>query len=230
MMGWLLSLYIGATVFGVGVTVLDMIGALGGDQDADGADADGAGSDGGDGDAFDADDGLDDGGDSEADFDSSGDDDAGDDATDHEPAVLGHDRRRSGGLVVRFMSFLRNIVYFSLGFGPVGWFAIATGEGTTATLAWSAGSGVLILLGARILRRVLRSELTSDFKETDLLMETGTVNVTIQPGQIGRVRLTIGGAYVDRYARSKDTEVPITPGTQVRVVDLGSDAVIVERE
>lgn len=224
-MAWLLSLYIGATVFGVGVTVLDMIGALGGDEDADGADADAIDSPGAEGDTFDTDDGF------AADSDSDGGEDAGDDeGGDHEPAVLGHDRRRSGGLIVRFMSFLRNIVYFSLGFGPVGWFAIATGEAIPATFAWSAGSGVVILLGARILRRILRSELTSDFKETDLLMETGTVNVTIQPGQIGRVRLTIGGAYVDRYARSKDTEVPIQPGTEVRVVDLGNDAVIVEPE
>ena len=228
-MGWLLSLYIGVTVFGVGVTVLDMIGALGGDQDADGGeidtgDTDGFDTDGGDADGVDADGlGEADGGD---DLDADGEMGSGD----HQPAVLGHDRRRSGGALIRFMGFLRNIVYFSLGFGPVGWFAVATGETTGATLAWSAGSGVLILFGARVLRRILRSELTSDFKETDLLMETGTVTVTINPGQIGRVRLTVGGAYVDRYARIEELDKAITPGTRVRVTDLGGDALIVEPE
>lgn len=210
-MTWLLSIYIAATVFGVGVTALDMLGLIG-EQDADA-----------DGDAdFDA------GVDSDGDFDAE---DVGDgdyaDGADEEGSVAGHDVRQKRNPILRLLQAMRNLVYFSLGFGPTGWFAIATGEPITATLAWSGGVGVVVLGGARLLRRLLRSELSSDIKESDLLMERGTVTVTVVPGQLGRVRVSIGGAYVDRYARAKSEET-LTPGTQVRVVDIGDDCVYVE--
>jgi membrane protein implicated in regulation of membrane protease activity len=122
---------------------------------------------------------------------------------------------------------MRNLVYFSLGFGPTGWFAVATGEPLSATLLWSGGVGVAVLGGARLLRRVLRSELSSDIKESDLLMEKGTVTVSVAPNQLGKVRVRVGGAYVDRYARSSAEET-LSPGTPVRVVDLGEGCVYVE--
>lgn len=124
---------------------------------------------------------------------------------------------------------MRNLVYFSLGFGPTGWFALATGETLTATLLWSGGVGIVVLGGARILRRILRSELSSEIRESDLLMEKGEVTVTVAPKQLGRVRVNLGGAYVDRYARSHSEET-LSPGTPIRVVDIGEDCVYVEQE
>jgi membrane protein implicated in regulation of membrane protease activity len=60
-------------------------------------------------------------------------------------------------------------------------------------------------------------------------MEKGTVTVSVQPNQLGRVRIRLGGALVDRYARSK-LDKPISPGTEIRVIDIGDDCVFVEPE
>ncbi|MFP4375920.1 MAG: hypothetical protein ACLFP4_02650 [Spirochaetales bacterium] len=201
-MNWLLSLYIGATVFGAGITLIDLMGVLGGEQ-ADGeADADG-----------------------EIDGDADAADDAG---GEHPPSVLGHDRRRPGDRILALLSLLRTLVYFCLGFGPVGWFAVATGEALGATLAWSFGAGVVVLIGAKILRRLLRSELSSSIKESDLLFERGSITVTIMPGRLGKARIKLGNAYIDRYARATDAEARITTGTEVQVVELGPDGIVVE--
>ncbi len=213
-MTWLLSLYIGATVFGVGVTLIDFLGLLG-DQEGD-ADDGGAEALDSDGDAI------------EADLDADSDGDAGD--VEEGGSVAGHDIRRRRSIILRIMTALRSLVYFSLGFGPVGWFALSTGQSTAMSLAYAAPVGGVVLLGARLLRRVLRSELTSEIKESDLLMEKGTVTVTVNPGQLGRVRVTVGGAYADRYARGKDLEEPLRPGELVRVVEVSDECVYVERE
>ena len=203
-MGWLLSLYIAATVFGVGVTALDLIGLIG-DQDTEGDDGDGDDSDGG-----------------ETDADEGG-------AGEVQSSVAGHDTRQRRNPVLRILSALRNLVYFALGFGPTGWFALGTGETIAASLIWGGGVGLVVVAGARILRRVLRSELSSEIQESDLLMETGTVLVTVNPNKLGRVRVHVGEAFVDRYARSR-SDLPISPGTAVRVVDIGDDCVFIEPE
>ncbi|TFH06018.1 MAG: hypothetical protein E4H09_01040 [Spirochaetales bacterium] len=222
-MGWLLSLYIAASVFGVGVTVLDLIGLIG-DQDneaddGDGMDADSGSEDDGGGEGVDGD--GDDGG-SDTDADDGADGDA-------PSSVAGHDRRQRRSPVLRILSTLRNLVYFALGFGPTGWFALATGETVASSLIWGAGVGLVVVAGARILRRVLRSELSSEIQESDLLMSAAKVLVTVNPNQLGRVRVRIGEVFVDRYARST-SDLPISPGTRVRVVDIGDDCVVVEPE
>ena len=254
-MAWLLSIYIAATVFGVGVTAIDLFGLIG-DQESDGEDGDDGGADDGDADFdgdgadFDGDaggdfvaDGVDadlDGGgdfdtdaDGDADFDADSDGDDGGDAEGDGDAtgrasVAGHDRKRRNP-VLRILSALRNLVYFALGFGPTGWFALGTGESIGAALAWSGGVGVTVLIGARVLRRILRSELSSEVKASDLLMEKGTVTVTIGPDQMGKVRIRLGGALVDRYARSK-LDRPLPPGSRIQVTDIDEDCVYVEPE
>jgi membrane protein implicated in regulation of membrane protease activity len=261
--GWLLSIYIAATVFGVGVTAIDLLGLIGdhgseGDH-ADGHDGDAGHAIGHDGHADDGDFGghIDDGGDA-ADFghvDDAGDEfdaggadhgdgdfghDAGHDdgGVDHDgdheleavehTSVAGHDTRRRNP-ILRILSTLRSMVYFALGFGPTGWFALGTGQGTVPALLWSGGVGLVVLFGVRGLRKVLRSELNSEVSDSDLLMEKGTVTVSVQPNQLGRVRIRLGGALVDRYARSK-LDKPISPGTEIRVIDIGDDCVFVEPE
>ncbi len=239
-MAGLLSVFIAATIFGVGVTVLDLFGALGGRDDFEevgddfGADAtDGDGGAGGDietdvdaGDAGDA-----------GDVDGEAGDDAlegevedADDSADSQPAVLGHDVRRRRNPILAILSAMRNVVYFSLGFGPVGWFAVATGETAVASLLWSAPVGLVVLVGARLIRRLLRSELSSDVKESDLLLERGKVTVGIQPGALGKVRVELAGTYVDRYAKSREGTPVLRPGDPIRVVDLNDGYIIVEPE
>ena len=60
-------------------------------------------------------------------------------------------------------------------------------------------------------------------------MERGTVTVTIEPKQLGRVRIRVGGALVDRYARSHSDKA-IEPGTEIRVIDITDECVYIEPE
>lgn len=213
-MAALLSVFIATTIFGVGVTVLDLFGVIGdrGDE-TDGADDSTDEADGGDeGDADQVDDGEE------------------SDGADGRPAVLGHDERRRRNPILGILGALRTLVYFCLGFGPVGWFAVATGETALASLAWSVPVGAAVMVGGRLVRRVVRRELSSDVKDSDLLMETGKVTVTIEPDRLGRVRVHLAGTYADRYARSVKGSPTLRPGTPIRVVDLTEDCIIVEEE
>ncbi len=260
-MSWLLPLYIAATVFGLGVTVVDMLGALGsrgesegsgdepGGESADGApDADGFGATesghdaadaevDGDAEGDSADGGEEDGGGEQAESESDSAEEAeggGDDqAISHgeHVSLLAHDRRQRSTPLLKLMSAARSVVYFSLGFGPVGVFATAVqGERALISLAWSVPVGLVVMIGARLVRRLMRQELDSQLKGQDFIMEKGTVTVSIGAGQMGKVKVQVGGMYADRFARAKDPGAGIAVGTVVRVVDVTDDCIFVERE
>ena len=222
-MNWVLTLYVAATVFGAGVTLIDMLGMLGDHS-----------SDHGDGHDTAADEtgGMDG-------HDSGGDDHAGgnhdDSLVDHSgdtgrSSLVLHDQRERGNVVFGIIQAARNLVYFSLGFGPVGLYAVLTGLGTAGSLIWSVPFGAVTLVGTRALRRLLSKKLDSQLQDAELLMEKGIVLVTIGENQMGKVRLTIGGTYADRFARAKDPTSILPVGTGIRVVDVTDECVIVEAE
>jgi membrane protein implicated in regulation of membrane protease activity len=283
-MGTLLSLYIACTVFGVGVTIIDMLGILGDlvhGHGTDGGDHGGHGGDhsvhGGDHGHFDVvygdhggvhghfdvahgdqmsvhddfDTGHGDHGDVHGDFDAGQGGHGGDYSnldTGHGESVVVHHSEHGGGehgekgslvsheeyrerhALVNILSLTRSLVHFSLGFGPVGWFALATGRGLAASLAWSLPVGVVALIGGRLLRRIQRSELDSQVTEVDLIMGRGEVLVSIGQGQIGKVRINLEDTYADRFARAKDPSQRLPVGTQIRVVDVSDEYVYVEEE
>ena len=233
-MGWLLSVYIGAAVFGVGVTLVDLFGLLGdhdGSHDgasgheADGQVEDGGGDAGGDGDHA--------GGESPPEPDSTsaaaGDHDAAE-ATDHDGSVTGHDRTDRRSALLGLLTVVRSVIYFCLGFGPVGWFALATSGSAVTSLYWSVPVGVAALFGTRALRRFMRRELNSQIASSELLMERGVVTVSIGAGELGRVRIKLGDVYVERFARAAAKETAIHTGTSVRVTDVSDECVYVEEE
>ena len=221
-MDWLFPVYIAATIFGVGITAVDLFGLIGGQSDEAGGSEDDAA------------------GDAESDFDGeagdSGQVEGGEEAADEgegegdRVSVAGLDKRQRGSWVMRILSAVRNVVYFTLGFGPVGWFALARGEGTGSSLIWSIPVGIGVMVGVRLIRRLMRQELDSQLKDQDLLMEKATVSVTINKGRMGKVRVRVGGTYTDRYARSKNPEETIPIDTEVRVVDATDDCLYVEIE
>ena len=216
-MAWLLPVYIGATIFGVGITVADLIGAFSGLTDQGEGDADGDDADDVDVDAeMEADD-----------ADEGGDDDG---AADSRGSYVGHDRQHRKSAVLKIMTILRSAVYFTLGFGPVGLFATTQYQSNTATLAWSLPVGLVVMVGTRMLRSFMRRDLSSDIKNEDLLMERGVVTVTIGKGQLGKVKATVGGAYAERFARAKDENSVIPVGSAIRIVDVADDCVYVEEE
>ena len=236
-MGWLLSLYIATTVFGVGVTLVDLLGGFGArsEDTSDGEASSGdeaSGEDGGDegtaGEDTDAEgaeeDGVEEGGEQEAEADEAAVGDA------ERVSVVAHDRRQRGNAVIRILSVARSFVYFSLGFGPVGLFATLRGESVGVGLAWSIPVGAAVMIGTRLLRKVLRQEIDSQFKGEDFIMERGKVIVSIGRGQIGKVRIHVGGTYADRYAKAKNDEEDIPAGANVRVADVTDEYLYVEKE
>lgn len=245
-MGFFLTLYIAASVFGVGITLIDLFSGIGdhdssGGHDADGLDGPdvgGAADDGGDLDAdtvgdlsghidghldghIDGDGGADLG---DADVDGDADSDG------YHESLVAHDRGKKRNPLFRIVTALRSLIYFSLGFGPVGLFGTLTGMAAGTTLLWSLPSGLGSLIIARLLRRLLKTELNSAVSDGELIMSAATVLVTIKPGFMGKIRIKTGGAYVDRYARGKDPSREISKDSIVRVVDYSEECLIVEEE
>ncbi|HUX22226.1 MAG TPA: hypothetical protein VMW69_13370 [Spirochaetia bacterium] len=229
-MSWLLSVYIGATIFGAGITLIDLFGLFGShDGDHTGDDSSGhtiEGESGGD---------TVDGGLGDHESDASGEAQSPeamehDGSDEHEGSLAGHDRPDRRSFLLGLLSVFRNIIYFCLGFGPVGWFALATSGSLATSLLWSAPVGVAALFGTRTLRRFMRRELNSQIATSELLMERGEVTVSIGAGEMGKVRIKLGDVYVDRYARAASAEKAIHVGASVRVTDVGDDCVYVEEE
>jgi len=121
-------------------------------------------------------------------------------------------------------------VHFSVGFGPVGLVALATGRSPANSLAWSIPVGIVTCVGGRLLRRIQRSELDSQLKEEDLIMEQGVVSVSIKNGQLGKVRIRLEGTYAERFARAKNPQENFPVGSQIRIVDVAEDCVYVEKD
>lgn len=231
----LTSIYIASAIFGAGVTVIDMLGILG-DLFHESGGAHDAGSHGDHGD-HDGDHGGFHGdhagahGDHD---DAAGSEHAGEHAEGLTHADKGsaaaHETYSERNVLGQILSIARSVVHFSLGFGPVGLFAVATGRGTLASLAWSVPVGVVAMIGGRLLRQLQRQRLDSQLTDADMIMERGEVLVSIGKGQIGKVRLLVEGVYAERYARAHDPAKSLPVGASVRVVDVSEECVYVEEE
>jgi len=238
----LLILFSALTVYGIGVTVVDMFGVF---ENA-GSDQSGSAEDNSDTD--DSDDGTDDSSDSDTvDLiaeapDSQSSDQA--DASSHsllsfenrkQPAISSRMAKISRGkrgtqLVTRSISALRSTVYFSLGAGPTGLFGILTGQPLLSTLGWSAGAGVLISLISKLLRKVLRKDLDSSIKAEEYLMDKAVISIPVLPGQIGKALVRRYDREVELYVKAKDPSVMLAKGTNVRIIDMDEAVYFIEED
>lgn len=235
----LFVLYSALAVFGLGVTVVDLFGALdhagqGQDTNSDddggsdtGAHGDDASSDASDDDSADVDDGSED---------DSGqaDDQAADqhDESDHDAPARGSlvmTGERGTRAVAKAIGVLRTGVYFSLGAGPTGLFALWTGVPAAASLAWSAGAGAFIAVLARSLRSFIRKDLDSSIKPEEFLMDTATISVSVAPGAMGKAVVRRYGKETELYVRCKDPAASLPKGTEAVIVDWDDECYWVER-
>lgn len=270
-MSWLFSVYLGSTIFGVGVLLVDILGLLGHEQSPDsGGDAQ-AGSDevsaessgNNDADALDSDSYSDidtdatDNPESDTQFDASaeaslsshevtathltdsashaitshGQDFGGaGNETAHAVSTVMHDKPIQGSMVFKTLTILRSAVYFCAGFGPVGLFAWLSKLSPISSLMWSIPTGIASIVITRLLMRLFKKEIDSTVKEHELLMEHGIVTVSIEKGEIGKVRINLGSAYIDRYAKAKNPNESIPLGSSIYVCDIEEDCLIVEKE
>jgi hypothetical protein len=240
-------LYSTLAVFGIGVTIIDLFGIF--DQTVSGDTGNNVGDTG---DTV-GDDAGDDAGGTNDDtaLSSDGDEtpDSQDDATDTASqsgdrgswVVSGQSGTRSGLrkptrpdsghgalAVARIIGTLRTGVYFSLGAGPTGLFALLTGVGGMASLAWSASAGVFIAVLSRTLRAFVRKDLDSSIKPEEFLMDQAVISVPVTPGAMGKAIVSRYGRDTELYVRCKDHSRALPKGETVRIVDMDDDCYWVE--
>jgi membrane protein implicated in regulation of membrane protease activity len=180
---WLHGLYLFTTIFGVGVTAVDMLGILGtGEGDGNG----------------------------------SGDADSATDTGGHVP-------------LLSMLRYLRMVIYFSLGFGPLGLVAEATGAGLLGSLAWAVPGGVAAAFLARAFFRFQQQDVGSSVQEEELLLERARVIVPMSNRDMGKVRVKIGPLVMERYALAEDEWESFRTDDVVEIVRITDDCVYVRR-
>jgi membrane protein implicated in regulation of membrane protease activity len=184
--GWLQGLYLFTTIFGVGVTLVDMLGILGTGHDH------GMGEHGN----------------------HSGASHEGGEHGDHMP-------------LLSILGYLRMGVYFSLGFGPLGLIAAASGAGVLGSLAWAVPGGSAAALLARAFFRFQQHDVDSSVRDEDLLFERARVIVPLSSEMMGKVRVKLGQSVVERYALAEDQGDDFRTGDLVEVVRVEDDCVYV---
>lgn len=227
-MEWLLMpIYIGTAVFGIGVTIVDMLGFIGNNEgEGDAEVADGIHGEDVDGD-FDAD------GDAHGDHhgddfghddgDAEGDDTHGED----DLSKIAHDRKGVKNPLLNLLSLLRSAVYFSMGFGPVGIVAILVGYKGVTNLFWSIPVGIIALVITKSVRKIQANKLDSQLKDSELIMAEAEVIVSIKPGMMGKVRVKLDRGVTDRYARAEEKSKGYPVESKVRVVNISEECLFV---
>jgi len=200
--------FIALTVFGAGVTAVDLFGVF---------EHSGQGHDAGHVSGHDAAQGIHDSG---HDGHATGHHDHDLVKSDEQGSLLAAGNKNNKYLG-RAIGALRATVYFCLGAGPMGWIALACGEGLAASVLCALISGFLIAALARALRREVRRDLDSSLKPSDFVAQSGEVIVPIEPGRIGKVRVRKYGREQDVYARM--AEGGARKGELVQVVDYDQE-------
>ncbi len=201
------ALYIFATVFGLGIVVVDFFMML-------------SSSGGGDDTAFDSGDG--------------GDVSSDDSGHQHHPtshpdgSVVGHQRfAPRGGFLLKTIGMFRHVIYFCVGFGPIGLFAHVVEE-TPFAIIWALGAGVIVSAIAALFRSIQSDKLDSTVNESSLLLEKATVLVSVGKGKMGKVRVVHGGMNIDRFAMTKNDMDEFQAGEEAVISEIHDDYVIIE--
>ncbi len=131
-------------------------------------------------------------------------------------------------IVAKAIGTFRGGVYFSLGAGPTGLFAVLTGVAPAESLAWSAGAGLFIAILAKSLRAFIRKDLDSSIKPEEFLMDGARISVPVGPGAMGKAIVRRYGRDNELYVRCKDSGRTLPKGAEVRIVDWDDDCYWVE--
>ena len=211
------EIYIGCTVFSVGITALDFLGVLGGNQDSEGGDVDGGDMhDGGDVDTGEGHhDGETDSGTVVTNSDPTG---------DVESSETGH---RGGVAVLSALAYLRYTVYFCLGFGPTGWIVMATSRSPANSLIWAIPAGGVAFVLAYAFFRLQRSDTDSSLHSKELHTRSATVLIPLSHKTMGKVRVQVGMTITEQYALAAEPNAQFEKGEAVWISDVTDECVYV---
>ena len=96
------------------------------------------------------------------------------------------------------LSYLRLFVYFCLGFGPMGWAAMASGRSALVSLGLATPVGVAAVFLAQAFFRFQRRDTDSQLAGADLVGQTATVIVPLDDKTMGKVRVQVGPVVTER--------------------------------
>jgi membrane protein implicated in regulation of membrane protease activity len=223
-------LYIATAIFGVGVLVIDFLGLLGGQQEDSGtqdAPFDPGGDEGGDdAGADDADTSSD-----QADVAAAHADSDEDTSDQNQTAPVGSTSFDTRGvLVLAGLRHLRSLVYFCVGFGPIGLLALWKGYWAPVSILWSVPAGLGSVFVVRRILRFQTKDTDSSLRPEDLLMRKATVLVSLSKGSMGKVRVEVGMGESEQYALPEHDEERFEKGEVVYVANVGDECVYVESE
>lgn len=222
---FLSGLFIASTIFAAGVVLLDFSGLLGehhgdtaGDVTAGHIGDDLTGGDGGHiGDVHDVG------------FDHPDAHDIGHDAADHaaegQPPVAPH--HAVAAPVLSVLTYLRLFVYFCLGFGPVGWIALATGRQPLLSLGLAAGVGVAAVFLAQAFFRFQRHDTDSQLRTAELVGQRAAVIVPLDDKTMGKVRVQVGLSVTEQYALAARAGASFRTGDEVVITSATDECVYV---
>lgn len=143
--------------------------------------------------------------------------------------LSGHDIGSGTGFVDLFS--IRALFLFAAFFGLTGTLLSLVGTGEPMTAIWSVLVGLAIGLGGNyVIKRFGYQHVSSDISVRDLKGQTGTVLLPFEPGQKGKITLTVKGNHMQLIARPLAEEGdPFERGDEVVVVRMdGSVAEVVK--
>jgi len=128
------------------------------------------------------------------------------------------------------MVSLHSLTAFVLMFGLVGFLMTRNGEGTpwlVAIVATAVGVGTMFII-AKIFQAARKLQSDGTIHPEHAVGVEGSVYLSIRPGEIGKVQLTVRGAMKVYDARANDPAATLKTGDAVKVVSTG-DVLVVEK-
>lgn len=195
--------YLFATVFGVGVMLLDLLGVFthsfhfGADSNSQLAE------------------------------DSSHLDNNADHQTNLEHTHTTHHDSHPHIPLLSVLRYVRMFVYFCAGFGPMGLLAEFTGSSLFGALAWAMLGGVASTSLGLFFFRLQQKDLDSSVRTEDLFLGKAEVIVPISNGNMGKVRVITGQSVAERYALAENPTDSFSMDTAVDIVRVTDECVYV---
>ena len=124
---------------------------------------------------------------------------------------------------------IHGMTAFLLMFGLIGYLMLLNGNELWLTniMASLAGLVTLVII-AKIFQSSRKLQSDGTIYPRDIVGIEGTIYLTIRPGEIGKVQLTVRNALKVFDARAKDPAVEIKTGQRVKVIEA-ADVLLVEQ-
>jgi len=126
-------------------------------------------------------------------------------------------------VISAIMNVLRGTVYFSLGFGPTGLFASFSEQSRTSGFLWAFGVGIITLICARLVRRLIRRDTDSSIKPDELLQEKGVLLLPLEGELISKAAVRQYGREIEIYVRSRDKNINLLKGKEIIIEEYDND-------